>query len=201
MAFDWKGLVGSVAPGIATALGGPLAGGIVSILADKVLGGSTGDPVQDEAKLAGMLSAQGLTPEIRAKIIEAENAIKLEMIKAGLREKEIEADTTKAYLEDVQSARAAHANEVHLVRLASAVLITWAMVTAVTLIGLYLLLTKGIEVKDAGIVATVFTVMGTLTGYVSNSAQQVLGYYFGSSRGSAQKTDAITQAITTAVKK
>jgi hypothetical protein len=37
MLFDWKSVVGTVAPGIATALGGPLAGMAVSTLA-KALG-------------------------------------------------------------------------------------------------------------------------------------------------------------------
>lgn len=76
MAFDWKSVVGTVAPGLATVLAGPLAGGAVKVLADKLLGGSSGDPVADEAKLAGLLAA-GITPELRAKILEAEQQIKL----------------------------------------------------------------------------------------------------------------------------
>ncbi len=53
--LDWKAAVGTIAPGLAAALGGPLA---------------------DEAKLAGLL-AGGITPELRAKILEAEQQIKL----------------------------------------------------------------------------------------------------------------------------
>ena len=66
---DWKKVVGVVAPGLATLLGGPLAGGVVKILADKVLGGSTGDEAQDQAALSQALSG-GMTPELRAELSE-----------------------------------------------------------------------------------------------------------------------------------
>lgn len=89
--MDWKKTLAAAAPGLATALGGPLAGGVVSILADKLLGGSSGDAVADEAKLAGVL-AGGVTPELRAKILDAEAAFKLEALKAGVREQEIAAE-------------------------------------------------------------------------------------------------------------
>lgn len=35
---DWKDVISSVAPGLATAFGGPLAGAAVKVIADKVLG-------------------------------------------------------------------------------------------------------------------------------------------------------------------
>lgn len=79
MAFDWKSVVGTIAPGLATVLAGPLAGGAVKVLADTLLGGSTGDQVADEAKLAGLL-AGGVTPELRAKILEAEQQIRLAVV-------------------------------------------------------------------------------------------------------------------------
>lgn len=77
--FDWKAAVGTIAPGLAAVLGGPLAGGAVKVLADALLGGSSGDQVADEAKLAGLL-AGGITPELRAKILEAEQQIKLAVV-------------------------------------------------------------------------------------------------------------------------
>jgi len=38
MSTTWKGIVGTVAPALATALGGPLAGVAVRAIAEKVLG-------------------------------------------------------------------------------------------------------------------------------------------------------------------
>lgn len=187
---DWKKIVGIVAPGLATTLAGPLAGGAVKILADKLLGGSTGDPVADEAKIAGML-AGGITPEIRLRLVEAENALKIETMK-------IDADLDKAYLGDVADARKAHAGNADILTLGIIILVVWALLTGATLYGLFLMLSGGVEIKDVGIVATVFTVLGSTVGYVSNIAQQVVGFYFGSSRGSTQKTVAMTDAITAA---
>jgi len=192
--MDWKKVIGAIAPGLATALGGPLAGAAVGVLAEKVLGGSSGDPVTDEAKLAGILSG-GMTPELQAKVIEAETALKLEAMRMGLEEKKLDAATDHAYLNDVSDARKNTSMDKDVLGLGIAVLIVWGVLTAGTLLGLYKVLIGGIEIEDIGIAATVFTVLGSIIGYVSNSAQQVLGYYFGSSRGSNQKTAAMAEAI------
>lgn len=183
----WKDMVGLVAPGLATALGGPLAGGAVKILADKLLGGSTGDTVADEAKIAGLL-AGGITPEIRLRLVEAENALKIET-------KRIDADLDKAYLADTQDARKVHGGNGDVLALGVIILIAWAVLMGATLFGLYQMLTGGIKVQDVGVVATVFTVLGSTVGYVSNIAQQVVGFYFGSSRGSSQKNSLMANAI------
>lgn len=71
-----KEVLAAVAPALAGALGGPLAGGVVQVLAQKLLGGGTGDTAEDERRLADLLSG-GITPEIRAKLIEAEHQVKL----------------------------------------------------------------------------------------------------------------------------
>lgn len=76
---DWKDAIRAVAPGLATVLGGPLAGGAVAVLADVLLGGSTGSQSQDEAAIQQVL-AGGITPEIKAKLIEAEQQVKLSVI-------------------------------------------------------------------------------------------------------------------------
>lgn len=75
MDFDWKNLVRGVAPTLATVLGTPAMGLGVKVLADALLGGGSGDPVKDEAAIAGVL-AGGMTPEIRIKLIEAESKVK-----------------------------------------------------------------------------------------------------------------------------
>jgi hypothetical protein len=198
----WKEVIAAVAPGLATALtgGNLLAGAAVKALADNLLGGSTGDPVADEAKIAGLVSG-GLTPELRAKIIDAETMLKSEAMKIGLEEKRIDANLEIATLADVADARKTHGTGDEVIKLAWAVLVTWGALTAATLYGLYSVLAGGIEIKDVGVVATVFTVLGSTVGYISNSAQQVLSYYFGSSRGSNQKTAVMAEAISNAGRK
>lgn len=75
MSLDWKAVVRGVAPTLASVLGTPAMGLGVKVLADALLGGSSGDPIQDEAQIAGVLSG-GVTPEIRIKLIEAESRVK-----------------------------------------------------------------------------------------------------------------------------
>lgn len=197
--MDWKQIVGGVAPALATALGGPLAGAAAAVLAKKLTGSASQDPAVNEQTVADMLTGP-MTPELRAKIIDAETALKTEAMRMGLEEKRIDADTDKAFLADVADARKTHGTEPDLIWLAVAVLTGWLVITAGTLIGLFLMLTGGIEIKDVGIVATVFTVLGSTVGYVSNSAQQVLSYFYGSSRGSLAKTRELAQAISGARK-
>lgn len=197
--MDWKQIVASVAPGLATALGGPLAGGVVAVLAEKILGTSTGDPVADEARLAGVLSG-GLTPELRAKILEGEQALKLAVIQAGLEERKIEAASDQAVLLDVQDARKVGGDNRDLFILGAIILGSWALLTAGTLYGLFVVLTGQIAL-DVAIVATVFTVVGSVVGYISNIAQQVVSFWFGSSRGSTNKGDAMADAIVSAAKR
>ena len=50
-------------------------------------------------------------------------------------------------------------------------------------------------IKDVAIVATVAGLVGTVVGYVAANAQQVVSYFFGSSRGSADKTAAMATTI------
>jgi hypothetical protein len=197
--MDWKAIVGNVAPGLATAFGGPLAGAAVGMLAKSILGETSGDKAKDEAALAEALSG-GMTPELRAKVIETEASLKIEAMRMGLEEKKVEQQTEIAYLGDVADARKAHGGDKDIMWMGACVLIAWAVLTAGTLAGLYSLLHGGIEIKDVGVVATVFTVLGSVVGYVSNAAQQVLSYFYGSSRGSDRKTMAMSEAISSVKK-
>lgn len=99
-------------------------------------------------------------------------------------------------MNNAEDKRNGRTDDRHVLILGVVVLLVWAALTTLTLVGLYDMLTGGIKITDVGIVATVFTVLGTTVGYISNSAQQVLSYYFGSSRGSQQKTTAMAEAIT-----
>lgn len=78
MAFNWKGLVKTVAPKIALALGGPMAGLGVKALSEVVLGKSDGT----EEDLA--IALQGATPELLGKIKAADQAFALEMRKQDI---------------------------------------------------------------------------------------------------------------------
>ena len=155
MSFDWKKTLAGVAPALAAVAGGPLWGGAVKILADKVLGDeATGDPVADEAKLAGLLAGP-IPPDLQARIAEADAALKAEAIKAGVETKRIEADTERAYIADTANARESHAGDKGVMRLGYLINVASYLTIAAVLVGCYLLMTRpgGLQI-DPGIAAT-----------------------------------------------
>jgi hypothetical protein len=200
MNMDWINNLKTYAPAAAALVGGPLWGGAVKLLIEATGGKASGDAEFDETVLANTLTGT-LTPEVRAAMIEADKALRLEAMKTAVEEKRIDADVDKAHLLDRQNARGTHGGDRSVMVLGTVVLLGWVALTGVTLFGLYCLLTKGIDVKDVGTVATAFTILGSIMGYVSNSAQQVLGYYFGTSRGSEAKTHMLAGAVSSAVPK
>jgi hypothetical protein len=61
--------------------------------------------------------------------------------------------------------------------------------------GGYALLVSPEPIKDESMKAIVSTLIGTVVGYVAANAQQVVGYFFGSGKGSADKTDALAAVV------
>lgn len=193
--MDWKSILGAAAPGLATALGGPLAGGVVKILADKVLGGSTGDAVADEAKLAGLL-AGGITPELRARIVEAEQAFRTEALKAGIREREIAADVEKAYVADAANARQAHAGQSWVMRLAVFINVASYIAIGGVLYGCFRILGSSVELKvDPGTAAMVGSLIGAAVQWLLQNAGQANSFAFGSSPSSRALTEKLGAAV------
>lgn len=92
-------------------------------------------------------------------------------------------------------ARAKHSQNQSVFWLGVAIILSFAVVVGVSLWGSYLLLSGGITIKDVGIVAAVFGFLGTVVGYMAANAQQVTGFFFGSSKGSGDKTDAMARAF------
>ncbi len=73
MSFDWKSLIGTLAPTIATALGGPLAGLAIKTLSGAIL--NKEDGTEDEISIA----LAGAGAETLAKVREADQSFKLAM--------------------------------------------------------------------------------------------------------------------------
>lgn len=165
MTFDWKKIVVSLAPMLGTALGGPLGG-----MAGAAIGKALGTPDADPATLAA--AVQGATPEQLAALQKADQEFRIQMAKLGF---ENESALERIAAEDRQDARR---REVSLRDwmpkvLAGLVVLGWLGVQ-------FWLLRREVPVGTRDMV---LRMLGTLDG----ALMLVLGYYFGSSAGSARK--------------
>lgn len=160
---DWKSIVGAVAPALATVLGGPLAGVAVKALSTKLLGREDGT----EADIAAAVATMGPADLLRLKEVEADLA-------KAFAAAEIEMEKVAAQDRDSARRRAVEMRDYTPNVLAVAIIVIYSYV-------LYLLL-QGAELgADANVV---FMMLGSLT----SALTQVLNYFFGSTKGSNDKT-------------
>lgn len=161
MSFDWKKVVGSVAPAFATALGGPLAGMATKAISSAVLGRDDGTEIDiiEAIEIGG--------PDVLLKIKEAGNAFDIKM-------KELDIDLEKVVAADRDSARKREVETKDNMPKVLAVMILTSFIAMV-----FAVLFGWSTVEGA--------LAGTLIGYISAKAEQVVTYYFGSSAGSSKK--------------
>lgn len=93
---------------------------------------------------------------------------------------------------DIQDARVYRDERIFYLGLA--VLIVFAVVMGLTLIGLYNVLT-GESKFDPSVLAVVSGIAGAVVGYVANNATQVISYFFGSSQGSKDRGDDMSNEL------
>lgn len=166
--FDWKKTLAKVAPGIATALGGPMAGVAVS-MATKALGIDGGD----EGDLAAAVASGD--PNVLVKLKEVENDFKLEMKRLDVQLHE--SDTT-----DRSSARTMAA----AVGMAPQVILSTIYTTG------YFWLLYEILVGELSVVESMEAIVNTLLGVMTAAQIQIMNFWFGSSAGSKHKTDVMS---------
>lgn len=189
--MDFKAVIRQIAPVAASLIGGPLAGVAVKVLGDAI---GMSEPTQERVMAA--IQSGSLSPEQLAKIRQEDDALKVRLKELGLDEKKLELEAERAYLADTQSARVAHAGDAGVFWLGIAILVTYAAILAAALVGAYWLLVIGDLAKmDVGTVAAVFTLIGTIVGYIASDAKQVVSYYFGTSRGSTEKSRDMADAV------
>lgn len=171
--LDWKKIVGAVAPALGTALGGPLAGLAVSAVSDALLGRPDGS----EGEISVALTAGG--PDAVLKLKQADQAFAARM-------RELDIDLEKMHQADRASAREREA------KTGDRATPRWL---AGTIVGGFLLMVWYVlSGQVAGLKDPVAAgLIGTLIGYVSAKADQVVSYYFGSSSGSAEKNELLAK--------
>lgn len=168
---DWKELLRTIAPGLATAFGGPLAGAAVKVLGDKLLG----SPNASEDEIAAALSSGSLNGDQLRAIKEAELSFQVEMAK-------IDQAMEASFIEDKKSAR-----EMQSATHSPVPAILSYFVTVGYFGVLAGMMTKWLVVADSQVA---LMMLGSLT----TAWGSVLAFWFGSTRDSARKTDLLAQA-------
>jgi len=162
--MNWKSLLGSIAPTLATAVGGPMAGMAVKAIAGSLLGDENASQSDIEAALVNA------SPSDLLKLKEADNAFKLDMERLGV-------DLEKIAADDRASARQ---REIQTKDAAPKVLAT------VVVLGFFSVL---YTVAFADIPDKAMPAVNILLGSLTALLIQVGNYYFGSSAGSKAKTE------------
>lgn len=197
--------IAKLAPMIATGLGGPLAGGAVAAL-ESVFGitPSVGQSADDRQQVLATAIA-GATPDQLLAMRKADQDYQARMAEAGFKNQEtlasVALQTEQAYLTDTQDARHANSQNDRVFWLGIAVLTIFAIVMFGALWGSYALLTGEVAIKDPTTASMVAGFVGTIIGYVAANAQQVVSFFFGSSRGSERKTESMASAFSAAFNK
>jgi hypothetical protein len=193
MAFDWKFLVSNLAPTLGAALGGPMAGMAVKVLADSLLGNSAATEMEVSAAL------QNLTGEQIAAIKAAEAAFAVRMRELDIDVLKINQAGDLALIADTADARKNFGGNENVFVLGVCILVTFAALMGSVLIGCFLMMTGYFRV-DPNVAAICAGMIGTVVGYVAANAQQVVSYFYGSSKGSKDNGERIGAALTASIK-
>ena len=161
--MDW---LKQIAPTIATALGGPLAGMAVSAVS-KAIG-------VDEDKVQDLITSNKMSAEQIAQVKVAEIELQKQAQELGL-------NFAKLEVEDRKSAREMQATTRSIVPPALAAIIT------VGFFGILIMMMFG---KVDGNNPTILMMLGSL----STAWTGIIAYYFGSSAGSQAKTEMLSKA-------
>lgn len=177
-------MLGTVAPTLATMLGGPLAGTAVSAL-ESCFGLQAGGGSDAITKV---VQGGGMTPETLAAVRAADQKHAEVLAQQGIDLQKLNADHDAAMAAtDAGDRDSARKREI-AVRGGTTPALAWIVVSASIALGAAVVL--GAVTKDPAQA----TLVGTVIGYVFSEAKQVLAYYFGSTHGDDRKTELIAQA-------
>jgi hypothetical protein len=172
--MDWKATIATVAPAIATALGGPLAGVAVQ-MAGKAIG--LGDGATQGDIEAAVLSGN---PDVLVKLREVNTQFERDM-------KALDIDLERIHASDRASAR-----DLGKVDLRPQIALSFVF------IGGYfgaLFSLHGILFESAEMNSQVVALFGALVGVFTRELSGIMTFWFGSSSGSKVKTHEITKGL------
>jgi hypothetical protein len=156
--FDWKSLVSSVAPLLGTAVGGPF-GLIAGQVLQKTLGVDSEEAAIKELKT---------NPDALLKLKQGEQDFAAKM-------KELDISESQLHADDRDSARNMQ------IQTKSWIVPALSVITVAAFFGVVFWVLSGKVTLES-------TLLGFILGQVSSKAEQVYNYFFGSSKGSSDKT-------------
>ncbi|HVM93416.1 MAG TPA: hypothetical protein VMT67_11425 [Terriglobales bacterium] len=175
-------VVKALAPTLATALGGPLAGGAVMAL-ESVFGITPKPDASTDDRQATLAAAiSGATPEQLAAMRAKDQDYALAMAQAGFKNTETLASLN---VQDRVSARTMETSTRSIMPplMGSAIILGSLGATAAILSG-------HVSMADT----TTATMVGTVLGYLFSEAKAVLSFYFGSTSDTAQVNDLLAKS-------
>ncbi len=193
--FDWKKLVGGIAPILGTALGGPLIGEAVSMIGGALLG----NPAATESDVATAISNGKLTGDQIVALKTAENDFTLKMKSLDIDVLKINQAADAALIADTSDARHTFSGNENVFVLGCIILSAFGVLMALVLTGCFFLMTGKVNV-DPGTLAVCAGLIGTVVGYVAANAQQVVSFFYGSSKGSKDSGAAMGAALTESIR-
>jgi len=171
MGFDWKATLRTVAPALGTALGGPMIGLAVKTVSDTLLGRPDGS----EAEIAAAM--QGATPDQLLALKAADYEFQRAMA-------ELEVDLERVAQQDRSSAR----------DMASKTTILPQGILSLFYIGGYFILLYLFATGEITVQHDLKTEFNMLLGMLSAPMIAIINFWFGSSAGSAKKTEFLKEA-------
>lgn len=182
MDFDWKSIVGTVAPTIATALGGPLAGVAVASLAT-ALGLS---PDADENQVAECV--QKATFDQLSELKKVDSDFKAKMAKLEVDLARIAANDRKdARQREIDSDDSTTPKALAIINVIGNLLVSAAIFYAMAL---YM---NG-TLSDIKVPEFLVALIGGVVSNIYSSSKQVMEYYFGSSSSSNSQNRLLYQS-------
>ena len=166
--MSWKETLGALAPTLATALGGPLAGAATKFIAGKLLGDESAD-LSDIEK-----AVLGASPEQLAQLKEIDNEFKIGM-------KKLDIDVIKISVDNTKSAR----------DMAKINMWPQIVLSAFFVVGYFSILISlgfGYFSLDTPAKDTLILLLGIMT----REMPTIMQFWFGSSFGSKNKTEKLT---------
>lgn len=161
--MNWKGIIKNIAPTLASALGGPMAGVATKFIAEKLLGKSS---ATDEELQMAIFNA---SPAELARLREIDNEFAVEMAKLGV-------DVFRIEVDDRKSAR-----DMAKVNM-------WPQIgLSILFIAGYFTLLSVILSGDIVIPENLRDTSSILLGVLTTSIPMIMQFWFGSSSGSKEK--------------